>query len=127
MATNNHQTFVYAGLAGEGEYIGDGGLYRLAAGSSEWEDISQGLPPHPQVRALVMHPKDPAVLYAGTQWGPYRSDDRGRALGGRRSPSKGTDVWSLAFHPQDPTVIYAGYDPCAIYRSERRRRTIGSR
>ena len=29
MATNHHQTFVYAGLAGEGDYIGDGGLYRL--------------------------------------------------------------------------------------------------
>jgi hypothetical protein len=28
MITDQHRTFVYVGLAGEGEYIGAGGLYR---------------------------------------------------------------------------------------------------
>ena len=77
MSADHQQTFVYAGLAGEGEYIGAGGLYRYAADNGEWQSLTNGLPNDPQVRALLMHPQNPAILYAGTQRGPYRSDDRG--------------------------------------------------
>ena len=44
MADSNHLTYVYIGLAGEGDYIGDGGLVRRADGEEQWTDISQGLP-----------------------------------------------------------------------------------
>ena len=30
MAANNHQTYIYVGLAGEGQYMAEGGLYRYA-------------------------------------------------------------------------------------------------
>lgn len=118
MAGDNHRTYVYVGLAGEGEHIASGGLYRCAEGDWAWESISQGLPPNPQVRALLVHPENPAVLYAGTQRGPFRSDDRGEHWKALESPRQAMDVWSLAFHPHDPTIMYAGYEPCAIYRSE---------
>src|SRR5712691_11526049 len=62
----------------------------------------QGLPPTPQVRALLIHPDNPAVLYAGTQYGPYRSDDRGEHWEALEAPREGRDVWSLAFHPNNP-------------------------
>src|SRR4029434_5049968 len=65
-----------------------------------------------------MHPQNPAILYAGTHRGPYRSDDRGEHWTALEAPPQGTDVWSLAFHPHDANIIYAGYEPCAIYRSE---------
>jgi photosystem II stability/assembly factor-like uncharacterized protein len=116
MTSGNHRTYVYVGLAGEGEKIGEGGLYRRAEGDDQWQNISKGLPENPQVRALLAHPDNPAIIYAGTHQGPYRSDDRGGHWEALDAP-KG-DVWSLAFHPQDPDVIYAGYEPCGVSRSE---------
>ena len=116
MTTASHQTYVYVGLGGEGENIGEGGLYRRAEGDDHWESITKGLPENPQVRALLVHPDNPEIVYAGTNEGPYRSDDRG----GHWEPLDALkrDVWSLAFHPNDPNTVYAGYEPCAVYRSQ---------
>jgi photosystem II stability/assembly factor-like uncharacterized protein len=118
MTANDHRTHVYIGMAGEGENISVGGLYRRTEGDDEWQSITKGLPAEPQVRALLVHPDDPAIVYAGTQNGPYRSNDRGEHWEALEAPRDGHDVWSLAFHPNNPNVIYAGYEPCAIYRSE---------
>ena len=118
MVATSNNSYVYVGLAGEGQFVGEGGLYRYAESAGEWQSMTKGLPPTPQVRALLIHPDNPAVLYAGTQYGPYRSDDRGEHWEALEAPREGRDVWSLACHPNDPNVIYAGYEPCAIYRSE---------
>ncbi len=72
MTQNNHITHVYVGLAGEGDNVAEGGLFRRAEGEDQWQSITNGLPENPQVRALLVHPGDPAVIYAGTQAGPYR-------------------------------------------------------
>ncbi len=117
MTVNGHQTYVYVGLAGEGDNLGEGGLLRWADGDG-WRSITNGLPRSPQVRALAVHPENPAIVYAGTQAGPYRSDDRGEHWEALGSPSEGSDVWSLAFRPGDPRTIFAGYEPCAIRRSD---------
>ena len=77
MTSANQRAHVYIGLAGEGDNIGGGGLYRRADGDEEWQSITEGLPANPQVRALKVHPENPSVVYAGTQQGVYRSDDRG--------------------------------------------------
>lgn len=118
MAPQNHQTHVYIGLAGEGENIEEGGLYRCADGDGTWQSITDGLPPNPQVRSLQLHPENPEVVYAGTNLGVYRSNDRGDHWEALEKPRPAMDVWSLAIHPQDPNTIYAGYEPCAIYRSQ---------
>src|SRR5438093_11891587 len=118
MVANDHQTYIYVGLAGEGEFVGEGGLYRYAVGDGEWRSVEQGLPATPQVRALLIHPENPAVLFAGTQHGPYRSDDRGEHWEALETAGEGGDVWSLACHPEDPEMVYAGYEPCAIERSQ---------
>ena len=112
------ETYLYVGLAGEGDNIGEGGLYRKVDGDEEWHSITNGLPDNPQVRALLVHPEDPAVVYAGTNLGPYRSDDYGEHWEALEAPRPGMDVWSLAFHPQDSRLMYAGYEPCSVYRSE---------
>ncbi|MCH7800555.1 MAG: hypothetical protein IIC24_03315, partial [Chloroflexi bacterium] len=117
MATTNNTIHVYVGLAGEGENIGAGGLLRCAVGSDQWESIANGLPEEPQVRALLVHPDDSATVYAGTQLGVYRSEDRGASWEALHCPDEGTEVWSLAFDPSNSDVIFAGYEPCAIYRS----------
>ena len=115
MTTESKQAYVYVGLAGEGEFIGPGGIYRCADGGQEWQSIAQGLPPEPQVRALLAHANHSNIIYAGTNLGVYRSDDRGDHWDALDSVKK--DVWSLAFHPSNPDVIFAGHEPCAISRS----------
>ena len=91
------QSHLYVGIAGEGPLIvganaqdrplGSGGLYRQSDGSDDWESITKGLPAEPQVRALLVHPENPAVIYAGTQAGVYRSDDRGGHWAATDSPA----------------------------------------
>ena len=124
MASNSHSTYVYIGLGGEYPLVigappidlPPGGLYRRKDGEEEWIDISSGLPDGPQVRALMVHPENPAVIFAGTHQGVYRSNDRGEDW--EALPSRQGEVWSLAAHPQNPNILYAGYDQCTIQRSE---------
>ena len=116
MTASEHQTYVYVGLGGEGDNLAQGGMMRMNGG--DWQSIANGLPENPQVRALAIHPNSPSTVYAGTQSGVYRSDDRGENWEALESPRPGMDVWSLAFHPNQPNVLFAGYEPCAIYRSE---------
>lgn len=59
MIGNHHRTFVYVGLAGEGDNIGQCGLYRLEEGEEKWESVTNGLPENPQVRALLIQPENP--------------------------------------------------------------------
>lgn len=113
---NDHKTYVYVGLGGEGENIAGGGMYRKADGG-EWESITKGLPASPQVRALAIHPDNPATVFAGTQAGIYRTDDRGDHWEALDSP-KDMDCWSLAFRPGDANTMFAGYEPCSVYRSD---------
>ena len=118
MVATNHLTYVYIGLAGEGDYIGDGGIVRRADGEDAWTDISKGLPANPQVRALAIRPDDPKVVFAGTDKGVFRSNDRGETWEALNDASGGSEVWSLIIHPDNPDVMFAGYDPCSIARSE---------
>ena len=66
MAQNEHRTHIYVGLAGEGDNIGEGGLLRRAEGEDEWQSVANGLPSNPQIGALLAHPENPAVVYAGS-------------------------------------------------------------
>ena len=118
MAASDHRTYVYVGMGGEGDYIGEGGMFRRADGEDEWQDVSKGLPDNPQVRALAIRPDDPKVIYAGTHQGVYRSNDRGDHWEALEEPGPGKEVWSLMINPDDPNVILAGYDPCSISRSQ---------
>ena len=117
MVATNHLTYTYVGMGGEGDFIGDGGIFRQADGEDDWKDISAGLPGTPQVRALLLKADNPAVVFAGTQDGVYRSNDRGDSWKRLPDPADGRDVWSLVAHPTDPNTIFAGYEPCAVARS----------
>lgn len=116
----DQQSYIYLGLAGEtgrGRVV-QSGLYRMADGSGAWEELRLGLPDAPAVRALAVHPLNPALVYAGTQSGPYRSDDHGEHWEKLSVPDHGLPVWSFLFHPYDPDVMFVGYENCEIYRSD---------
>jgi len=95
-----------------------GGLFRRSPGDDEWQLLTAGLPEHVEARALAVHPRDPDVVYAGTQDGPYRTTDGGGRWERLGFPARGAVVWSIAFHPTRPLIMYAGVAPIGIYRSE---------
>jgi len=95
-----------------------GGVLRREIGDGGWRRLAGGLPDDVEARALAVHPRDPQVVYAGTQYGPYRSTDGGEHWAALGFPDTGMTVWSLLFHPRDPRVLYAGTAPAAVYRSE---------
>jgi photosystem II stability/assembly factor-like uncharacterized protein len=95
-----------------------GGIFRRATGDVRWERLGGGLPADVEVRAIAVHPRDARVLYAGTQYGPYRSADGGDTWTAIGFPDEGMAVWSFLFHPQNPEVLFAGTSPAAVYRSD---------
>ena len=118
--TTNRASYVYVGLAGEtapGRPM-KSGLYRMASGDDRWELLTRGLPDAPAIRAIVAHPENPDVVFAGTQAGVYRSADHGERWERLDIADHGLPVWSLAFDPRDSKVMYAGYENCEIYRSD---------
>src|SRR5206468_1725767 len=89
------------------------------ADNGDWTELTNGLPPAPQVRALAVDPQNPAVIYAGTQRGVYRSRDRGDQWERMNLP-EGRVIWSLQFHPTDSQVMYAGTEGSEVYISRDR-------
>ena len=93
------------------------GIFRRAIGEG-WQRLGGGLPDDAEVRAIAIHPRDARVIYAGTQHGPYRSQDGGDHWAALGFPDKGMTVWSFLFHPRDANVLYAGTAPAAVYKSD---------
>ena len=90
----------------------------MADGDGEWTLLGAGLPEAPAIRALTIHPQNPSVVYAGTQEGPYRSNDHGDHWEKVNVPDHGLPVWSIMFDSRDSNTIYAGYESCQICRSD---------
>jgi photosystem II stability/assembly factor-like uncharacterized protein len=97
---------------------GQGGCVRRSIDEDRWQKVGGGLPADAEVRTIEIHPRDPQVLYAGTQHGPYRSTDGGQHWTGFPFPDPGMTVWSFLFDPSNPRRMYAGTAPAAIYQSE---------
>ena len=102
---------VYAGA-------GKGGLFRKSPGQDSWEELTNGLPPDPEVRVITVHPLQPDVVFAGTQDGIYRSGSKGNHWRRLNMPVMGSQVWSIMFRPHRPNVMYAGMAPAQIFRTE---------
>jgi photosystem II stability/assembly factor-like uncharacterized protein len=112
------QSVVYVGAEQRGLYrkvVGAGGAGGAGNGG-EWTQLTAGLTPGAQVRALTIHPRHPEVVYAGTQRGVYKSTDRGDAWQ-RTGLPEGRVIWSIAFHPLDPGVLYAGTEGSELWES----------
>jgi photosystem II stability/assembly factor-like uncharacterized protein len=104
------KTYIYVGAEASG-------LYRMEAGISQWEALTNGMPPATQARAIAIHPQHPEVVFVGTQRGVYRSQDGGDGWQRMHLP-EGRIVWSLAFHPGNPQVMFLGTEGSDVYRSD---------
>ncbi|MGZ5090785.1 MAG: WD40/YVTN/BNR-like repeat-containing protein [Burkholderiales bacterium] len=117
----NDKTRIFAGAGYSVSAAGvqlRGGLFRRSPGDADWQTLSAGLPDKVEVRAIAVDPRDPDVIFVGTQDGPYRSTDGGNHWERLGFPDRGAVVWSLTIHPTRPHTMYAGTSPVALYRSE---------
>ena len=93
------------------------GIWRSPDGGDNWERVRPSRYPENDVRALAVHPREPNVVYAGTDSGIYRSEDRGANWQHLDSPMNSMHTWALAIDPVEPDTIFAGTKPSAVFRS----------
>jgi photosystem II stability/assembly factor-like uncharacterized protein len=116
----------YSVFVGAGQWYGapDGvpvqGLFGLDAASGEWQVIQGGLPQPVEVRCLAIRPDQPGTIYAGTQFGPYRSEDGGENWQAIPLPESTSEeesvVWSICLDPSDAGTIYVGTQGTGVFR-----------
>jgi len=108
-------------------YAGGGhGLFRSADGGQSWQLLSAE-PVFPRV--LLVHPKDPQVLFACRQAlagekglgapGVFKSTDGGISWHREEVGVGQADIFSLALDPNDPRTVYAGGRNGQVFKSTR--------
>lgn len=117
----------YSVFVGAGQWVGvvddarAQGLFGFDPDLGEWQAISNGLPDNLEVRYIAVRPDRPRTVYAGTQAGPYCSDDGGESWRALPLPAGTSDeesvVWSICLDPNHPETIYVGTQGTAVFRS----------
>lgn len=95
LAVDGHRAGIYAPL-----------VLRTADGGRTWTNLAANLPADAPVKVVREDPVNPALLYAGTEFGLYVSLDRGASwvkLGGL--PAVAVD--DLQIHPRDRDLVIA--------------------
>jgi photosystem II stability/assembly factor-like uncharacterized protein len=102
---------LYVGCIGEG-------LFRSTDGGQSFRRACDGMFVECHVRALAVHPRDPAILYLGSEQGLFVSTDGADSWERLNAPLAGLQVWSLWVSPQRPELIIAGACPARLLHSE---------
>jgi photosystem II stability/assembly factor-like uncharacterized protein len=82
-------------------------LYASVDGGTNFRSISEGLPKGQVVMTVAEDPKNPAVLYAGTEFGLFVSTDRGGSWQRVRSGLPTVPIHEIVFHPRENDMILA--------------------
>jgi photosystem II stability/assembly factor-like uncharacterized protein len=82
-------------------------VYASVDGGNNFRSISEGLPKGQVVMTVAEDPKNPAVLYAGTEFGLFVSTDRGGSWNRIRSGLPTVPIHEIVFHPRDNDMILA--------------------
>lgn len=96
--------------------IGEG-VWRSTDGGANWSRASKGMFVECDVRSLLVDPRTPSVLYAGTNEGVYRTQNSGDDWSRLDGPMNELVTWSLLLIPQREGLLLAGTRPAGIYRS----------
>src|SRR5262249_917191 len=79
-----------------------------------WRHVLTNLECH----AVCVHPTNPAVVFAGTVDGVWRSTDHGATFERANFPDKDKQIWSFLVDSRNGQRIYAGGSPVDVYRSD---------
>jgi hypothetical protein len=97
--------------AGDGHMLGDETPHLFATHDygSTWRSISGDLPRNVFVRVVRQDPKNPNLLYAGTQRGMFASWDGGRHWHSLRLNMPATAIYDIQIHPTANDLIVASH------------------
>jgi photosystem II stability/assembly factor-like uncharacterized protein len=87
----------------------DYGTYVFASvdGGGNFRSIGEGIPKGHTVTAMTEDPKNPSVLYSGTEFGLFVSPDRGGRWMRLKSNLPSVPIHEIVFHPRDNDMIVA--------------------
>src|SRR5215475_10797184 len=105
-----------AGYVGRPDQTGRVGVFRRDAVGGAWRHVLPDL----EAYTVVVHPRQPALVLAGTADGVWRSEDHGATFARTDFPDHGKQIWSFLVDASNPDRIYAGGSPIDVYRSENR-------
>jgi photosystem II stability/assembly factor-like uncharacterized protein len=83
-------------------------IYRTTDFGKTWQEIVRGLPKSVRVRVVREDPKDPDLLYAGTEMGAYVSFDRGDDWQSLQLNLPNTVVSGMTVHGNDLVISTYG-------------------
>jgi photosystem II stability/assembly factor-like uncharacterized protein len=89
------------------------GLYKSTNGAGLWTSV-QGLGTN-VVRAIIVNPSNPELLYAATNNGVAKSDDGGESWQQMNEGFTNLDVTGLVLDHLHPNVLYAGTWGSGVY------------
>ncbi|MEP7337417.1 MAG: Ig-like domain repeat protein, partial [Acidobacteriota bacterium] len=102
-------SLLYAGCS-------EGRIFKSTDGGVHWA-LAVHWPNAGDVRALVFHPTDPGIVYAGIEGGVFKSTDGGANWTALNSGLDDLGVSSLLIAPDAPTTLYAGTFSSGVYKS----------
>jgi len=104
-----NQKMMYAGTTA-------GGLFKSTDGGASWTALNSAYGVH-HVSALAISPKNPNILFAGTDNGVYKSIDAGNNWNPFTSGLTNLDITAVAIDPHNPNTIYAGTWGDGVFKS----------
>ena len=102
---------LYVGTIGEG-------LFRSLDQGQTFRRACDGVFVECDVRAVVVHPHRPEVLYLGTEVGLYVSRDGADNWQKLPAPLDGLEVWAISLTAGRPERLVVGVRPASIFLSE---------
>ena len=117
MNTGQDQSNIYVGVAGyfgKPDHKGRVGVFRRPTAGGDWQHVLGTV----QAFTIFVHPKNPEIVFAGTNDGVWRSTDRGATFRRTAFPDAGREVWSFLVDSRDPDRVFAGVSPIGVYRSD---------
>jgi photosystem II stability/assembly factor-like uncharacterized protein len=109
---------LYVGTIGEG-------LFRSLDGGETFARACEGMFVECHVRALAVHPRDPKVIFLGSEQGLFRTIDSANQWSRVESPLDGRQVWCIllsqrpvANAPGSDNVMVVGTCPAGLFLSE---------
>jgi len=82
-------------------------VYASVDGGNNFRSIGEGIPKGHTVTAMAEDPKNPSVLYSGTEFGLFVSPDRGGRWSRLKSNLPTVPIHEIVFHPRDNDMIVA--------------------